>query len=427
MALKSFAVAAVALASVIVASPHSINLPRQAQVVPPSQDPFYSAPPNFADAAPGTILNTRVAPGNLTSVIHNSSEAYQVNYRTTDSNNQPAWAIMTVLVPCEPSLEPTPKFVAYQVPYDSCDPDGAITYQLYQSEDPVMWSYLQQGWYLTVADYEGPNGSFICGAQSGHATLDAVRATLSMPELGNLGANNARYVMNGYSGGSFASGWAAELQADYAPELQFAGTAIGGVTPNVTNVLLSVDGTNTTGQIPQGIIGFGTQHEDFAEYIDQHLKKTGPYNATGFYMARNLNSPEGYAYYYGQKFENYFDIGFSIFQAPEVQGPLNQDSQMGLHGVPQMPTFVYKAIGDEDSPIADTDALVNTWCAAGANILYHRNEVGNHELEGEYESGPVLDFFTAVLNGDQAFQFGSGCSIQNLTIIDSRPPPLPGQ
>lgn len=35
---------------------------------------------------------------------------------------------------------------------------------------------------------------------------------------------------------------------------------------------------------------------------------------------------------------------------------------MGYHGVPQMPIFAYKAIGDEVSVIADTDDLVDKYC-----------------------------------------------------------------
>jgi hypothetical protein len=41
---------------------------------------------------------------------------------------------------------------------------------------------------------------------------------------------------------------------------------------------------------------------------------------------------------------------------------------MGYHGVPSMPVFVYKAIQDEFSPVADTDTLVERYCGVGANI-----------------------------------------------------------
>jgi hypothetical protein len=49
--------------------------------------------------------------------------------------------------------------------------------------------------------------------------------------------------MWGYSGGALASEWAAELQVQYASEMDFAGAALGGLTPNVTSVMNAVDGT----------------------------------------------------------------------------------------------------------------------------------------------------------------------------------------
>lgn len=75
---------------------------------------------------------------------------------------------------------------------------------------------------------------------SGHATLDAVRATLSLKD-DILLPNNTQYAMWGYSGGALASEWAAELQVQYAPEMNFAGAALGGLTPNISTVLTTIN------------------------------------------------------------------------------------------------------------------------------------------------------------------------------------------
>ena len=49
----------------------------------------------------------------------------------------------------------------------------------------------------------------------------------------------------GYSGGSLASGWAAALQPDYAPELSrnLLGVALGGFITNVTATVEATDDT----------------------------------------------------------------------------------------------------------------------------------------------------------------------------------------
>jgi len=59
---------------------------------------------------------------------------------------------------------------------------------------------------------------------SGHAVLDSVRAVRAAG-LG-IGKRNPATLW-GYSGGGLAAAWAAELHAGYAPELDFAGVAIG--------------------------------------------------------------------------------------------------------------------------------------------------------------------------------------------------------
>lgn len=66
--------------------------------LPPSKDPFYTAPIGYEAATPGTVLRVRSAPG-LAEGITNCSAAYNILYRTTSSNYKPAWAVTTLLVP----------------------------------------------------------------------------------------------------------------------------------------------------------------------------------------------------------------------------------------------------------------------------------------------------------------------------------------
>jgi len=49
--------------------------------------------------------------------------------------------------------------------------------------------------------------------------------------------------MWGYSGGSVATEFAAELSVQYSPEMEFAGAVLGGVVPNITGVLDRVNGS----------------------------------------------------------------------------------------------------------------------------------------------------------------------------------------
>lgn len=219
--------------------------------IPPSQDPWYTAPDYFETAQPGTVILARDAPGRMTSLVANCSAAYNILYRTTDSHYRPAWAVTTVFVP----NTTTPALVSYQVPYDSASLDASPSYALYSTSNETadyrdaVSLLLSQGWFVNVPDYEGPLASFTAGVQSGHATIDSVRAVLGVREWLGM-ADYVRYAMWGYSGGALASEWAAELQVQYAPGMSFSGAAIGGLTPNVTSVLWTINGTPKVGLAP---------------------------------------------------------------------------------------------------------------------------------------------------------------------------------
>lgn len=218
------------------------------QPVPPSEDSWYTAPEGYEDASPGDVLRNRTAPGNLVSIAgSNCSAAYHLLYRTTASQGNATFAVTTVFVPKK--AKATNALLSYQIPYDSAYINSSPSYALYQGVETDIRVALGKGYYVTVPDYEGPLASFTAGHMSGYATLDAVRATLNAAELYDL-PEDTLYATWGYSGGALATEWAAELQADYAPELDFAGSAMGGLTPNVTSVLMSINLRISAGLAP---------------------------------------------------------------------------------------------------------------------------------------------------------------------------------
>lgn len=213
----------------------------------PSKDPWYTAPDGYLSAKPGTIFRMREAPGNLTNKFGNARAAYNILYATTNSLYNADWAVTTVIVPKEADIE---SLLSYQIPYDSASVDASPSYALYQGPPSDINVALGLGWLVNVPDYEGPLASFTAGVQSGHATIDSVRAVLSTASTYGL-SSTAKYAMWGYSGGALASEWASELQGDYAPELSFAGSALGGLTPNITSVLFTI---NKTVSLPRAVI-----------------------------------------------------------------------------------------------------------------------------------------------------------------------------
>jgi hypothetical protein len=390
--------------------------PRQGEIpLPPSQDPFYTAPAGYEDTEPGTILRIRFAPGNLTTITGNCSTIHNIVYRTTNSRYEPSWAMTTLFIPSSPSSNNS-ALLSYQIPYNSADIDASPSYSLYSDAGRPLdiAAALGRGWYVNVPDFEGPLASFALGVQEGHATLDSVRAVLH-PRFA-LG-KDIRYAMWGYSGGSIASEWAAELQVQYAPELSFAGVALGGLVPNVTSIIETITGTMWAGLVPSGLLGMTSQNPEAHDFLLSNLKTSGPYNQTEFLSAYHMNGTQALVTFAGQNIFDYLEGGIATYNSPILQKIFDSNGFMGYHGVPEMPMFLYKAIADELAPIRDTDELVQRYCDVGASILYQRNEIGGHVAEETNGDARAFEWLSGVLEGTSGLKNPLvGCIIEDVAV-----------
>ncbi|KAF2732129.1 lipase 1 [Polyplosphaeria fusca] len=398
--------------------------------IAPKEDPWYTAPPNFEDASPGTVLRIRKAPGNLTTIVSNSSAAYNILFRSTDARYRPSWAVTTLFVPSKNVTigNSTSSLLSLQIPYNSADLNASPSYALYYAftqpsfggpsttEDIAFM--LGNGWFVNVPDHEGPSASFGLGVQVGHATLDSVRASLNSGLI--PAPDTAKYAMWGYSGGSIASEFAAELQEQYAPELSFLGAALGGMVPNVTECFDNITASNYAGLIPEGLLGITSQYPRAYEYLVSRLKTSGPYNATNFLDTFNRDIATAFVVFAGQDIYEYFVGGRSDVYAPIIQDIFNRNSYQGYHGVPRFPVFVYKAIGDLLSPVKNTDELVDRWCGIGTQVWYQRNTVGGHTSEIVNGHDRALDWLKTVFDG--TYDPPKNCLIENVAVNISTTP-----
>lgn len=168
--------------------------------------------------------------------------------------------------------------------------------------------------------------------------------------------------MWGYSGGSLASEWAAELSASYAPELNFSGVALGGLISNLTSVALTVNQGPYVGLWASSMIGLSSQLPGYRAWLLSRLKTEGPHNVTGILKAGTLTLNQATVYYAYQDMGDYFIGGLADALGPETRKVHTLYGQMGYHGVPQMPMYIYKAVADEISVVADADKVVARFC-----------------------------------------------------------------
>ncbi|KAI1275440.1 secretory lipase-domain-containing protein [Xylaria sp. FL0933] len=337
-------------------SPLGFSEATKAVPLPPSRDPWYSTPEGFETALPGTVLRLRIAPGNLTTeVVKNATAAYNIVYRTTDSHDQPAWAVTTLFIPTTFYASSSGKkaLVSYQFAYDSADVDSSPSYGFYYAlSQPVpslnipastdlLTQLLTKGWIVNSPDYEGPSAAFGASIQSGYATLDALHAVVNLANMTGLGPLSV--AMWGYSGGSIATEAAAELQTEYAPSLSISGAVVGGLVDNIVADYDLFNGTALAGDLVAVVLGLVAQYPEALAYVRSRLK---PETADEFLAARHMNTGAVTSFFSCKDIYSYFIGGAADLQAPPLQKVYERECHLGYYGLPKIPLFLYKAIGD---------------------------------------------------------------------------------
>lgn len=384
--------------------------PGRSNLLQPQNDPFYSPPAGFEKLSPGTILRTRPVPdkiGVLALFPQNVANAWQVLYRTTDALGKAEATVTTIIEPH--NSDPT-KLLSYQVAEDSASQVCAPSYVLQTGssvrgivtkvEILLMDAALERGWYVNIPDYQGPMSSFTCGLQSGQATLDSIRAVLASTHVTNVHAD-ARVALWGYSGGALASGWAAELQPTYAPELKIIGAALGGTPSDLNATINAVNEGPFVGLVPSGILGLSQQYPDLNEFVQSQLipKKKAAFNkAASQCLAQDILQ---FAF---QDIFKYFSNP-NILNEPISVKVLNEN-KMGKY-VPKIPLFMYHAIHDEVVPFAPAQALVKKYCAKGSNIEFVKDELSEHAILAVTGAADAMLWLTDRMNGKPAKK---GCS-----------------
>lgn len=198
----------------------------------PSEDPFYIAPEGFESKSPGDVLKHREM-NNLFGIVvipEKIKSVHQFLVRSEDSFGEPIAAVTTIFEPY--NADPT-KLLSYQAAEDAANIDCSPSYamQLGADADTILTAQIEkllaqaglnEGWYVVIPDHQGPKSTFVVGESAGHIVLDSIRATLRSGNITGI-HEDAKVTLWGYSGGSFASGWAAQMHPTYASELKIVG------------------------------------------------------------------------------------------------------------------------------------------------------------------------------------------------------------
>ena len=374
---RLFAVVAAALCAVPMLAAGAASAPAaQAATTPvlPSQDPFYSYTGStpLSQIAPGAVLKERKISLSIEGLtVPVSTE--QVLYRTTGEQGQATVTVTTIIKPLISFIGT--KIVAYQTAYDAlgaeCDPSytlqgGNPSDSTAQEEELAIAAYLLAGFTVTVPDYEGENLDWGAGQESGYGTLDAIRATESY-----LGASGSTEVgMVGYSGGSIATEWAAELAPSYAPGLHIVGAAAGGVPVDFAHNLSYINGDDDwSGVIPAVLVSLGRAFGvDISPYLSSYGEEITS-QVSGECITSFASSYPGLTVQQLllPQYSNPFDV-------PVLVSILNHLIMGTSGGTPAEPLLF--GVGDSDGTgdgimiDGDVEALAHEYCQRGVPVTF---------------------------------------------------------
>lgn len=134
----------------------------------PAVDPFYAQPDGLDGYSNGQVIRSRAVPSTISS--SNLKQAYQIMFRSTDTNNKAVGAVTTLFVPKTLSTSTkggAASLLSLQIPQDSVAFDCAASWALIPNSgsnaaggasifDTVVASWaITQGYYVSIPDHEG--------------------------------------------------------------------------------------------------------------------------------------------------------------------------------------------------------------------------------------------------------------------------------
>jgi hypothetical protein len=381
------AVVALALSLGLFAAP--VGSASAATIAEPDQDAFYQPAVGYELKAPGTVLKKRDV--TVTGLgIPLPVKAFQLQTRSTDAKDRPVTVVSTVIVPLTPYLGSRP-LLSYQPATDSlgdqCNPSYTLRTGL-EKEIPLLSLGLAKGWAVVVTDYQGPRDAYGAGRMEGHAVLDGVRATLASPESGL--SSTTKVGLWGYSGGALATGWAAELQPSYAPELNVAGVASGGTPADLGAAGRQMDGGPFSGLFLAAAIGVSREYPELL----------GIFNAKGKQLIQQMGDlcVTDEALYAFQSVKQYSDSADPLSEpiAEQVLGI----NKMGASG-PKAPVYLYHSKFDELIPWAVGKGLNDAWCAKGTKVAMYTDYTSEHNTLAVTGAPAAVAYLTARFLGVQ--------------------------
>ena len=360
------------------------ELRRGTRPVPPTTDPFYVPPPGFEHARPGTVLASRDVELAFLGLVPQKSTATQLLYRSTDLNGNPQAVVTTIMAPADRQAGARTPILSYQCAIDAvsarCFPSYALrrgakaTGAMAQFEFLLVSAALAEGWAVSIPDHEGPQGIFGAPHEPGYHVLDGLRAAINHEDM-NF-SSDTPIGLWGYSGGGMATAWAAEVYADYAPELNLVGAVLGSPVGDLGHTFRRLNGTIFSGLPAMVVAALMHVYPDLDRVINEHVTPEGKAMLTDI---QGMTTTHAVLKLIRKDMGTLVDEPLeNILRTPEVQHVFDS-IKLGTTS-PSVPVLIVQAVHDKVIAVADIDELTDTYSSGGTDVTYHRDMLSEHLL-----------------------------------------------
>ena len=342
-------------------------------------DTFYDEPPLRGDEAPGTLLKAKPFDVLFTGVKPGNVSAWKVMYVTENLDGTRDISTGVVMIPEDGRDNATRSVVAYQEANDSVGPRCHPSTQWSGGAlgEASAWSALGplalmfgEGLAVVISDVgndadPAPHES-VCRQIRGQGA--AQRCSRSIRGRGRRPDPDAPVGIFGIAGGGVGGAFAAELQPEYAPELNLKATVLEGMVVDQRNFIRFAGGGLASGFVFATLLGLEPQYPEMR--IDEKL------NPAGKAMA-DLWRTQCQVTYFLTPFlpmNALFTSGENPADIAEFQH-VYEDNKLGVGGAPDSKVLITSCVADDSFmsvvPAQDSRDLADRYRAQGTEVVYH--------------------------------------------------------
>lgn len=346
------------------------------------------------------------------------ADARRIVYASTDAHGGPDVVSGSVLEPTAPWTGDGPRPLLVIAPgtqgaADNCAP--SMTMHFGTSPPPPSRHFLDLGWAVAITDYQGlgtpGTHTYLVREAQGRAVLDVARAAADSLGDGLAkswdSATGTPIAMFGFSQGGAATAAAAELAAEYAPELNIRAVYAGGVPVDLPSTAAEIDGSPLSGAMGYAINGLTAAYPDIRGEVDSMMNEEG----VRFLRETATQCIGATLALWGRRDSSDFTVDGRSFaeHLDEVAGPALREAvgkqKLGTVA-PGMPVFVTHNVRDDVIPVAGARRLVREWCDGGANVTYAEvdEDLGDasHGLAWQLTQDEAFGWLVSVMGGPDA-------------------------